>query len=156
MWQPGLSGYFSFSSIVSAKKQWTPNGRPTPGHPRQTIPEAPDRRSDDRSKGLSATDLLPTYGKRNQCVVFVLRPSLRLCQFAAQQPPRVLSLLKCIGKLSKSHPRVQTCVSIYCRVPGLPTCGVRPTDAKTQRRIYQESERWSWLSDGQHGAVFQE
>ena len=49
MWQPGLSGYFSFSSIVSAKKQGTPNGRPTPGHPRQTIPEAPDRRSDDRS-----------------------------------------------------------------------------------------------------------
>ena len=49
MWQPGLSGYFSFSSIVSAKKQGTPNGRPTPGHPRQTIPEAPDRRSDIRS-----------------------------------------------------------------------------------------------------------
>ena len=77
--------------VHSAQKQWTPNGRPTPGSPGKTIPEAPDRRSDDRSKGLLATDLLPTYGKRNQCVVFVLRPSLRLCQFVAQQPPLVLS-----------------------------------------------------------------
>ncbi len=62
--------------VHSAQKQWTPNGRPTPGSPGKTIPEAPDRRSDDRSKGLLATDLLPTYGKRNQCVVFALRPSL--------------------------------------------------------------------------------
>ncbi len=32
----------------SPMTQWTPKGRPIPG-PRQTIPEAPDRRSDDRS-----------------------------------------------------------------------------------------------------------
>ena len=73
----------SLAGFISANRSFIPDGRHTdarPQDPPQTNPEAPDRRSDDRSprpKGLLTTDLLPTYGKQNQCVVFALRPHFR-------------------------------------------------------------------------------